>query len=355
MSININTSIKIGHKECKNRLMRSSTCLGKGDERGVPSSDAYDLLVKLSEGSCSPGIIVSGFAFIDKNSVGLKGQIGLTQEACDITAEDWKRTIAKIHENGCLFLFQLSHGGAGTIDDEYRVVPSLLNNHVPSSSEYEEFDDSMFERKARELTVEEIQKIEDQFTYSAARAKEFGADGIQFSGGGYLVSTFLSPATNFRTDQYGGSDENRCRFLIEIVDKIRKETGDDFIISIKMNGCDKVTGGVTKELAARYVKILSDKIDLFEISSGLGVAKLPLKPGQKQPDPPKKPRVERPEGYNLPYAEYIKQQNPNAVIAVVGGIRHKEFVEDILQNKKSDIVSFCRPFLSNPHFCETLQ
>lgn len=355
MSINILTPIKIGHKECKNRLMRSSTCLGKGDSRGVPSSDAYDVLTALSEGKCSPGIIVSGFAFIDKNSVGLRGQIGLTKEACDITAEDWKRTIAKIHENGCLFLFQLSHGGAGTIEDKYRVVPSILKDHVPAEVENEEFDDSMFERPAHELTVEEIIQIEDQFVYSATRAKEFGADGIQFSGGGYLVSTFLSPATNFRTDQYGGSDENKCRFLIEIVDKIRKATGDDFIISIKMNGNDRVTGGTTKELASKYVSILQDKIDLFEIASGLGVAKLPLKPGQTQPEPPKKPRVERPEGYNLPYAEYIKQHNPNALIAVVGGIRHKEFVEDILKNKKSDIVSFCRPFLGNPHFCETLQ
>lgn len=355
MSISILTPIKIGHKECKNRLMRSSTCLGKGDSRGVPSSDAYEILIKLSEGKCSPGIIVSGFAFIDKNSIGLHGQIGLTQEACNITRDDWKRTIAKIHENGCLFLFQLSHGGAGTIDDKYRVVPSILNNHVPSFIENEEFDDSIFERKAHELTVEEIQHIEDQFVYSATQAKEFGADGIQFSGGGYLVSTFLSPATNFRTDQYGGCDENKCRFLIETIDKIRKNVSDDFIISIKMNGDDRVTGGVTKELASKYVSILNEKIDLFEISSGLGVAKLPLKPGQKHPEPQKKNRVERPEGYNLPSAEYIKKNNPKALIAVVGGIRHKEFVDDILQNNKSDIVSFCRPFLSNIHFGESLQ
>lgn len=355
MTLNVFTPIKIGHKECKNRLMRSSTCLGKGDSRGVPSSDAYDLLIKLSEGEHSPGIIVSGFAFIDKNSIGLNGQIGLTKEACDITENDWKRTIEKVHENGCLFLFQLSHGGAGTINDEYRVVPSLLNDHVPQSIENEEFDDSIFDRKSHELTVAEIHHIQDQFAYSAQRAKEFGADGIQFSGGGYLVSTFISPATNFRSDQYGGSDENKCRFLRETVEKIRKVTGEDFIISFKMNGDDRVTGGVTKELASKYVSLLKDKIDLFEIASGLGVAKLPLKPGQTRPEPKNKNRIERPEGYNLPAAQFIKEKNPDALIAVVGGIRHKEFVDDILKNKKSDIVSFCRPFLSDIHFGETLK
>lgn len=348
------TPIKIGHKTCKNRLIRSSTCLGKGDSRGVPSSDAYDILINLSNGEHSPGLIVSGFAFIDKHTIGLNGQIGLTKEACDITENDWKRTISEIHKNGCLFLFQLSHGGAGTIDDNYRVIPSLLENHKPLTVDNDDFDDSIFERKARELTIEDIQKIEDEFVFSAQKAKEFGADGIQFSGGGYLVSTFLSTATNFRTDQYGGSDENKCRFLIETVDKIRKVTGDDFIISIKMNGDDRVTGGVTKEIASRYVSLLKDKIDLFEIAGGLGVAKLPLKPGQTKQEPPKKPRAERPEGYNLPYAEYIKENNPEALIAVVGGIRRKEMVEDILKNKKSDLVSFCRPFLSNPRFCESL-
>lgn len=349
------TPIKIGQKQCKNRFMRSSTCLAKADARGVPSQDAYQLLINLSEGECSPGIIVAGFAFIDKNSIGITGQIGLTKEAADITADDWKRTIAAIHKNGCLFIFQLSHAGAGTIDEEHRVVPSDLTKHRPSYCDNDAFDDWIFDRKARELTVDEIHHIQDQFAYSASRAYEFGADGIQFNGGGYLVSTFLSPATNFRTDEYGGSDENKCRFLIETIDKIRKVTGPDFIISFKMNGTDRIEGGITDEMASHYVSLLKDRIDLFEIAGGLGVAKLPLKPGQTVPEPPQKPRAERPEGYNLPHAEYIKKHNPDALIAVVGGIRNKAFVEDILQNSKSDIVSFCRPFLSNPRFCETFK
>jgi len=106
------------------------------------------------------------------------------------------------------------------------------------------------------VEVEEIEKIIEAFGQAAGRGKAADFDAVWIHGGhGYLIHQFLSPRTNKRTDQYGGSLENRARFVCQIVQRVRKEVGPDFPIYLRMNGDDRIAGGIDLEMAKQYAQI----------------------------------------------------------------------------------------------------
>ncbi|OHT15601.1 oxidoreductase, FAD/FMN-binding family protein [Tritrichomonas foetus] len=330
--------ITICNKTLQNRFIRSSTHEGLSDKDGRPTQALLDLLVNLSKGKV--GMIIGGFAYVNKNGRAYDNQTGLYS---DEIMEDWKPAIEQIHANGSIFLFQLTHGGSRVEEGLEKVTPSNV--------------------RGRELTAPEIKAVISDFVAAAVRCKNVGADGIQFSAGhGYLLSTFLSPITNKRTDEYGGSDENRVRIVAEITEGIKKECGEDFIVGAKINGDDYIDGGVNKEIASKHVSLLKDKIDFFEISCGLGVPNTTIHnddPDNEEAKAAKayeeRRRMPRGEGYNSEIAAFIKQENPDALVSSVGGIRSKEFIESLLRSKKADLISLARPFLNNPNFLETLK
>lgn len=319
---------KIRNVELCNHFMRSSTNEAKSDDNGHPSQEMKDMIIKLSEGHI--GLIVTGFMYIHPKGKAAEKEAGIYS---DELAQEWVSTVKKVHENGSKILVQLTHGGPG-------VVPPL---EAVSAGD-----------RGRSLTIEEIKEIEKWFIEAGQRCEKAGFDGIQLGAGhGYLLSTFLSPITNHRNDEYGGSEENRVRICHNIAEGIRKVTGPDFIIGIKLNGNDCIDGGVTPEIASKYVSLLKDKFDFFEISSGFGVAKHVIRDVEKSDAKQNRPSCG--EGYNIEAAAFIKKNNPDVIITGVGGVRTKVFIDDVLKSKKVDYISMARPFLEDPFYLNKLK
>ncbi len=187
----------------------------------------------------------------------------------------------------------------------------------------------------KELSREEIHRIQAAFRDGARRALEAGFEWLEIHAAhGYLLHSFLSPTSNKRTDEYGGSFENRVRFLVETVRSIRPVWPDDLPLTIRISGTDWVEGGWTVDESVSLAKnLISEGIDLIDCSSGGGVAhaKVPLGPG-----------------YQVPISEAVRKIG--MLTAAVGLITEPEQADEIIRNNQADIVLLGREILRNPHW-----
>jgi 2,4-dienoyl-CoA reductase-like NADH-dependent reductase (Old Yellow Enzyme family) len=193
------------------------------------------------------------------------------------------------------------------------------------------------------MTQKEITDTVRSFGQAADRVKKAGCDAVEIHGAhGYLISQFLSPATNKRTDKYGGPLENRTRFLFQVYRAVRKAVGKDFPVLIKLNCKDFVRGGLKETDALSIAKQLDKMgIDAIEVSGGVPAAG-PLSPARL------KIRKASDEAYFLPIAKKIKRQ-VSVPIILVGGIRSLASINDILESGQADCISMSRPFIREPH------
>lgn len=169
----------------------------------------------------------------------------------------------------------------------------------------------------------------------ARRAREAGFDLLQIHAAhGYLIHEFLSPLSNHRTDQYGGSFANRIRLLLEIVDAVKTEWSEDKPLSVRLSAVDYLPGGLTIEDTVAIGKALKERgVDVLDISSGgLLPASINLGPG-----------------YQVPFAEAVKREVGLPTIAV-GLITEPETVQEILLNERADFVALGRELLRNPYW-----
>lgn len=186
-----------------------------------------------------------------------------------------------------------------------------------------------------EMTRDDIARVVDAFASSAARAVRAGFDGIEIHAAhGYLLSSFLSPLANHRSDTYGGRPENRRRLTLEVFEAVRAVCPNDMPVGLRLNGTDWVDGGISVEeasdLAAALARIGCDFIDVS--SGGNAVAHIPVKPG-----------------YQVPLAAEIRRRSGLVTIAV-GRIREPWHAESILSYDQADLVALGRSFLHNPRW-----
>jgi 2,4-dienoyl-CoA reductase-like NADH-dependent reductase (Old Yellow Enzyme family) len=220
------------------------------------------------------------------------------------------------------------------------------------------------------MVENEIQDSIEDFVNAARRAVEAGADAVQLHGAhGYLINQFLSPFYNRRKDEWGGSDENRFRYLKEIVVRIKKILPVNVPLLIKLNTNDFTPDeGVTLPIAAKYSQWLENLgIDAIEVSCGSGTfsifnmcrGDIPVKEiVQAVPDYMKDlagnlygemvGKFDIEEGYNLEAAKLIKSKTKEIPMIIVGGLRNKSFMEELLENHHADFISMSRPFIREP-------
>jgi 2,4-dienoyl-CoA reductase-like NADH-dependent reductase (Old Yellow Enzyme family) len=195
----------------------------------------------------------------------------------------------------------------------------------------------------RELTTAEIDEAIKDFARAARRLVDAGFDGVQLHGAhGYLLSQFLSPSRNMRTDGYGGTVENRSQFCMNVYRAVRAEVGPDFPVMIKLNANDFMEGSTTDEDACFLASALAaDGIDAIEVSGGTpGSGKL----GAARPD------IVGPEdeAYFLPQAQAIRRAAPDVPLMLVGGLRSLDVMEHILDSGAADYFSLSRPLIREP-------
>jgi 2,4-dienoyl-CoA reductase-like NADH-dependent reductase (Old Yellow Enzyme family) len=275
------------------------------------------------------GLIVSSFTFVRPDGKALPGKMGIHT---DDFAGDYRNLAHAVHGAGGKIAVQLVHGGGKASAETAGRQPL-----APSSVQ-----DDQFPEMPAELTKDEINDIVTAFGEGARRAKAWHIDAVQLHGAhGYLINQFLSPHINRRDDEYGGSIENRSRFLLQVYQKVRDTVGADFPVLIKLNASDNLDGGLTIDDAIYAAKKLSDiGIDAIEVSSGTSAS------GDKNPARVKINKPEK-EAYNLELAIRIKEA-VSCPIMVVGGFRSFEVAEKALQDNVIDYIAMARPLVREP-------
>jgi 2,4-dienoyl-CoA reductase-like NADH-dependent reductase (Old Yellow Enzyme family) len=366
------SSGRIGSLEIKNRLVRSATFENAATSEGEVSDFLVNLYRDLAQGGV--GLIVTGIAGVYTKALALPSMLRADDNSFIPSLARIPRAVHEVAPD-CRVVLQLHHPGRQVADKQnaskltpllprawvayVRKHPELL---VTSREAYRATEatapsavyDTTFDRTPRAVTVIEIEEIISAFAEGIIRAREAGFDGAQLHAAhGYLLSSFLSPRTNKRNDQYGGSTENRTRIVREIYKQARRKVGDNFPILIKMNTTDFLPGGIDLDEAVRVGKILSDTgFTAIETSGGMWEATtrseeelgwvpviLPeARTGIKSKDQ---------EAYFLPGAKALKQAT-GATIILVGGLKSFSRIEEVLNSKAADFVSLSRPLIRQP-------
>jgi len=311
----------IGKLELENRFVRSATWDASADSSGALTDTSVELYRKLGEGGV--GLIVSGYAFISPLGQAVHGQYGAYSDAM---LPGLKRMVEAAHKGGARIALQIVHAG---INSGYLVrndkVPLAVSKRPETNNPH------------REMTAEDIEGIISDFAAAAVRAREAGFDAVQLHGAhGYLMSQFLSTIYNQRTDRWGGSAENRRRFHLEVVRRVRQAIGPDFPLFMKFGVQDDSEGGLTLDEGVETARQMVDaSIEALEISGGVGQSAQAPKSG----DPER--------AYFRDRAAAVKKAVAVPVI-VVAGIRSLEIIKDIVASGDADMVSMSRPFIREP-------
>ena len=320
----------------KNRLFKSAMSEQLADGSNAPTLQLIRLYRTWADGGT--GLLVTGNVMIDRTALGEPRNVVLDEQSDPELFKLW--AAAGTRADTQLWM-QLNHPG--------KQIPKLINKEpvapsaVPLGSGLEKAFNC-----PRALTGEEIEELIRKFTYAAGRAKDWGFTGVQIHGAhGYLVNQFLSPHHNRREDQWGGSLENRMRFLREIYRAIRAEVGPDFPIGVKLNSADFQRGGFTEEESMEVIQILeADGMDLIEVSGGNYENPSMVGAGAKQST------LQR-EAYFLEYAEKAKKLL-NIPLVVTGGFRSAEAMNNALASGATDMIGVARPLAVEPDLANRL-
>ena len=312
----------------KNRIIRSATWEGMCTPDGRPTEKLCSLYRKLAEGGT--GLLISGYAFVRPEGKQLTGKLGIHTDAF---SKDYEKLVKTVHDAGGKIAVQLVHAGGQALpgnSGEQPVAPSAVKA-------------AHYSVKPKELTKKEIDEIITSFGKGACRAREYGFDAVQLHGAhGYLINQFMSPHTNLRTDEYGGTVENRSRFVMEVYGRVREKTGKDFPVMIKMNSADNMDGGLVIEDGCFIAKKLSEAgIDAIEVSSGNSASGIRSGPLRMKINKPEK------EAWNMDYAKKVKA-SVSCPVMVVGGFRSYEVCEKVIGANDVDYITMSRPLIREP-------
>ena len=324
------TPAKIGNLEIPNRIIRSATAEAMAsDLDGSPTEQLKSLWGDLAKGGT--GLIISGHLYIHPSG---KCHPEMTGIYSDELIPALAACVDAVHHAGGKIAAQINHGGMQCAKE------SVTGTIAPSA-----IDKDFLSQPAREMTLGEINLLIDAFAQAARRAKVAGFDAVQIhSAHGYLISQFNSPYINKRSDEWGGDLQGRTRFLREVLRAVRKEVGVEYPVFIKFGMEDGKDGGLTAEVGAEIVAMM-EKIGLdgIEISGGVGASSVR-----------KGVRNASREAYFRPYIQLARQKT-NLPLIIVGGMRSKTVMDEVLSSGDADFVAICRPLINDPNFPNLLK
>ena len=329
---------EIGGMTVKNRLVRSATYEHMASKGGRVTDRLVKLYRTLAEGGV--GLIITGAAYVQQSGKSVPCLIGNYRGDQIPGLRKIAETVHE-HGDGCKIAMQLFHCGRQSFVLKATVAPSAVFEPV-------------VKKMPREMTIEEIEDTVEAFSQAARRAQEAGFDAVQLHAAhGYLLSEFLSPYTNRRTDEYGGSTRNRTKIVEDIYKRIVENVGKDFPILIKMNVDDFLEGGISldesEKIAERLSKTGFSAIEtsgcMWEVTTR-SKEELGWTPAMI-PESRMNIRSEDKEAYFLPYARKIRKVIAASLI-LVGGIRSLGVIENALAEGSVDFVALSRPLICQP-------
>ncbi len=340
----------------KNRFVFSACEDNLATDQGFVTEEMINKNRQLAKGEV--GLIISSHTTVHPLGRARKREMGIYS---DEVVSGLRRLVDAVHDEGGSFIFQLGHAGVQTTAE---VIGKPPLGPSPSS-------------KNSEMTEDQIEEVILAFTEGAARAMEAGADGIQLHAAhGYLLNEFLSPYFNRRSDQWGGSEENRFRLLRAIVMAVKKILPEGKPLIVKLNSHDYTPAtGITPDMAASYAKRLAElAIDGIEVSCGTSSrspwntcrGEVPVKEiGLSFPESQRAAvedflntlvgKFELMEGYNLEAARQIRPVMGAIPLFAVGGFRRVAHMEEAVAGGHTDLLSMCRPFIREPYLVKHIK
>ena len=312
----------------KNRFFKSAMSEGMGTRDFQPKKNIATLYKCWAEGGT--GLIITGNIMVDPKRTAEPGNIVFDKNSNMEILKNWAN---QGQQHGAKVMVQLNHPGkqAPKTVSKQTVAPSA----VPLGNGLNKLFST-----PRALTTSEVEELVQKFVTSAKVAKEAGFSGVQIHAAhGYLISQFLSPHDNRRTDKYGGSLENRMRFLKEIYLGMREELGKDFTIGIKINSTDFKEDGLTEEDSLKTIIELANLgLDFVEISGGTYERPAMMGATSKSTN-------------QVFFAEYSKKlkQKIEIPVVVTGGIRSINAMNTLLNDNTTDFIGIARPLTIDPN------
>lgn len=318
--------IRINHLVLNNRLVMPPMATAKADAHDGVTDEVCDYYRERAKYS-KISLIITEHCYVHHQGKAHPGQVSI---ATDDAISGFMKLTNCIHEEGVKVFAQISHAGTAAKSAETGqapVGPSAIS-HPKQKQEL-----------PKEMTREQIHEVTIWFAQAARRVKEAGFDGVEIhSAHGYLLNQFFSPIYNHRTDEYGPqSVENRTRFQREIVQAVRKETGDDFPIAMRLGGCDYEEGGSTIADCLEACQLFEDcGVDLLHLTGGMNGF---VRPGHSEP------------GYFRDMSVPVKQKVKIPVL-LTGGVMSISQAEALLEDHSADMVGVGRAIYKNAHWAD---
>jgi len=319
--------IEIAGLHIQNRFVRSATHEWLAGEDGTPTPAIGDMYEELAK--YEVGLIISGYSYVNPAGKSSQCQQGIYD---DRFIEPYRQITERVHKYGSKIALQIVHGGRQSL-----VTPEYPHTLAPSAVK-----DSSSGTTPQAMTEDQIQQTIEDFAQAVRRAHAAGFDAVQLHvAHGFLLSSFISPYTNQRTDKWGGSVDNRARIIADIIRRARELVAEDFPIMVKMNATDGLgdRGLDAPECVDVAVALESAGVCAIEVSGGIFEAgEVMSRPGINSPEV---------EAYFKEYARMIKH-GVGIPVMLVGGLRSRAVMEEMLASGCANMVSLCRPFIREP-------
>ena len=331
--------IRIRGIDFKNRITLAPPSPNLASEDGLVTHDFVDWFRMFARGGVCT--LYAGNCSIDiTESKDEAFQLNMNQDR-GILPMTWYADMAK--QYACHASFEIVHNGENT---RFETVGHLPYSASPRISDNERRAAAANNREPMpciEMSVEKIRETVEKFGAAAGRMKRAGMDIVLVHGGhGNLISQFMSPLYNKRTDDYGGSTEKRARFAIEVCDSIRRHCGEDFVIEFRISADEIAPEGMHFDETLELIGYLKDHIDILHVSAGLhsdfNMAYFNYWCQNYLTE----------HCFNVHYARDIKKRYPDLLVNTVGSIMSLDYAEEILANGWADFVSMCRPLMADP-------
>jgi 2,4-dienoyl-CoA reductase-like NADH-dependent reductase (Old Yellow Enzyme family)/thioredoxin reductase len=323
--------IRIGTLELKNRIIMGAMVTNFATKEGFVTDRLIDYHVKIAKGGCALNVTENAHVTLE----GKRIIYGLGAYD-DRLIPGYKRLVDGVHAVGGKISLQIFHGGrecSSEITGSQPIGPSSLVSRYRGITKKIEMP--------REMTEREIETLVEKFGDAGRRAREAGFDAVEIHAAhGYLVSQFLSPYSNKRTDRYGGDITRRSTFLIRIIQNIKEKAGADFPVLVKLNAKDHVEGGITPDQAEITARLAAKEgADAIVVSVGLHESRpYMIIPPMSVPD-----------FVNVPHASLIKK-GVDVPVGVIGRIIDPVRASKVIEEGKADLVALARGLLSDPEW-----
>lgn len=317
----------------RNRIFSAPNMICQMDENGYPLPDMIAYYAEKARGGAA--VVTVGDTPVDREHAASNPR----SFCLDYTKPNFvlpyiSEIAMAIHEGGAVASHELNHAGMYASPDA-----NGGGEPIGPVDFYRDWDGV----QVRAMTEQDMDDVAEHFAACAEFLKRAGYDMCLIHGGhGWLLGQFLSPYYNTRTDEYGGSLENRAKFPIMVIDRVRERVGDKFLIEYRMSGCEEIEGGLQIEEAVEFAKKIDGKVDFIHVSAGIDAEEAQAVHTH--------PTMFLPHGVNVKYAAAVKAAGVKTPVVTLGAINTPELAEKIISEGCADIVAMARTLIADPHF-----